>query len=129
MVFYGEYSVSFTAPGRIVLPKKLRALLQGNSFIVSKGFGTCLAGYDKEDWESRAQSLLQVSLLDETDIAKRRFVFSSATVVEIDEQGRFVIPKVLMEYAELGGKVVIAGVGDHFEVWDHEAWVNQLKAN
>jgi MraZ protein len=127
MVFFGEYQVSFTAPGRIVLPKKLRELLKGNTFIVTKGFDTCLAGYDKEDWEKRAKTLLEVSLLEKEMIEKRRFLFSSTVYLEIDEQGRFVLPRSLLEYAGLDGKVVIVGVGDHFEIWSPERWTRYLK--
>jgi len=133
MVFFGEYLVSFTAPGRVVIPKKIRDLLTGNNFIVTKGFDTCLAGYDRTDWEDRSRSLTQVSLLDKTDIDKRRALFSSTMYIEIDGQGRFVIPKHLLQFADLTTKVLIVGVGDHFELWNPEKWENyqleQLKAN
>ena len=122
MVFFGEYTVSFTAPGRIILPKKLREFLKGNTFILTKGFDFCLAGYDKDDWESRAKTLLQVSLLEKENIEKRRFLFSSAVYLEIDDQGRFVIPRNLLDYVGVNGKVIIAGVGDHFEIWKLEKW-------
>lgn len=107
--------------------KKIRELLKGNSFIVTKGFDKCLAGFDKQDWEDRANELLQVSLLEQENLDKRRFVFSSASSLEIDEQGRFVIPKNLLEFAGLSKKVVIIGVGDHFEFWDEEKWVEKSK--
>lgn len=122
MVFYGEYSVSFTAPGRIILPKKLRELLKGNTFILSKGFDFCLAGYDKQDWEQKAKTLLDVSLLEKENLEKRRFLFSSAVYLDIDDQGRFVMPRNLMTYAGFENKVLIIGVGDHFEIWKQEKW-------
>lgn len=122
MVFFGEYLVSFTAPGRIVIPKKIRELLKGDTFIVTKGFDSCLSGYDREDWEARSQALVSVSLLDRTDISKRRALFSSTTYITIDEQGRFVIPKALLTHANLKDKVLILGVGDHFELWNPETW-------
>lgn len=122
MVFYGEYQVSFTGQGRLVLPKKIRELLKGNTFVVTKGFDTCLAGYDRQDWEERAKELLSVSLLDKENIAKRRMLFASASYVEVDEQGRFVIPKSLLSFLSDKKKVVIIGVGDHFELWDQEKW-------
>jgi len=122
MVFYGEYLVSFTAPGRVVIPKKIRELVKGTNFIVTKGFDNCLAGYDSGDWELRSKELMNVSLLDATEIGKRRFLFSSTALIEIDAQGRFVIPKHLLQFAELGEKVLIIGVGDHFELWNPEKW-------
>ncbi len=122
MVFFGENQVSFSAPGRIVVPKKLRELLKGNIFILTKGFDFCLAGFDKEDWESRAKDLLTVSLLEKENLEKRRFLFSSAVYLEIDDQGRFVIPKNLLTYADLTNKAIIVGVGDHFEIWNQQRW-------
>ena len=126
MVFYGEYLVSFTAPGRIVLPKKVRSLIKGEDFILSKGFDNCLAGYDRADWEFKTRDLANVSLLDRANLAQRRFVFSSAVLAEIDDQGRFVIPKQMLEFADLKDKAMIIGVGDHFEIWNHQQWVKQL---
>jgi len=127
MVFFGEYQISFSSPGRLVLPKKLRELLKGNIFILTKGFNFCLAGYDKEDWESRAKNLLGVSLLEQDNLDKRRFVFSSAVYLEIDEQGRFVVPRNLLSYLGRTNKVVVIGAGDHFEIWSLEKWEKYLK--
>jgi len=129
MVFFGEYSVSFTAPGRILLPKRIRQLLKGNIFILTKGFDFCLAGYDKDEWEQKAKELLDISILEEEEIEKRRFVFSSAVYLEIDNQGRFVIPKNLLEYSSLENKAVIIGVGDHFEIWNPDSWKKYSQNN
>lgn len=127
MVFFGEYQVSFTGAGRIVLPKKLRELLKGNTFVLSRGFDSCLAGYDKEDWELRAKELLSVSLVERENIEKRRFLFSSAVYLEIDDQGRFVIPKNLLSYGGMVESAIIAGVGDHFEIWETQKWESYIK--
>ncbi len=129
MVFFGEYQVSSSAPGRLVLPKKIRELIKGNVFILAKGFNFCLSGYDKEDWEDRAKGLMQVSLLEQENLEKRRFIFSSTVYLEVDDQGRFVIPKNLLQYASLSSKAVIVGVGDHFEVWKPELWEKYQKTN
>ena len=122
MVFFGEYLVSFTAPGRVVLPKKIRELLKGNIFILSKGFNNCLAGFDKDAWEQKAKELVDVSLLENENLEKRRFLFSSTVYLEIDDQGRFVIPKNMLDYSSLKNKAQIIGVGDHFELWSLDKW-------
>ena len=127
MVFFGEYQINFSGSGRLLLPKKVRELLKGNTFILTKGFGVCLAGYDKDDWEKRAVELLNPSLLQPTDMENRRSIFSSLVYLEIDEQGRFVIPKNLLEYSQLKAKAVIIGVGDHFEIWDLGKWDSYIK--
>ena len=122
MVFFGEYQVSFSAPGRIVLPKKLRELLKGNLFILTKGFDNCLSGYNQDDWIERSKSLLNVSLLENNELSRRRFLFASTVYLEIDDQGRFVIPKNLLNYSVITDKAVVIGVGDHFEIWSPENW-------
>lgn len=127
MVFFGEYQINFSGSGRLLLPKKVRELLKGNTFILTKGFDNCLAGYDKDDWEKRAAELLNPSLLQPTDMNNRRYIFSSLVYLEIDEQGRFVIPKNLLEYSQLKEKAVIIGVGDHFEIWNQEKWSEYSK--
>lgn len=129
MVFFGEYQLSFSSPGRLVLPKRIRELLKGNTFILTKGFDNCLAGYDREDWENRAKNLFQNSLLDKQNLEKQRIIFSSIVYLEIDSQGRFVIPKNLLNYAHLKDEVAIIGVGDHFEIWSLERWNEYLKNN
>ena len=128
MVFFGDYLVSFSAPGRVVLPKKLRELLKGNVFILAKGFNFCLAGFDKDAWEEKAKELVNVSLLESENLEKRRFLFSSTVYLEIDDQGRFVIPKNMLDFSSLKNKVQIIGVGDHFEIWNPENWAKYSKS-
>ena len=129
MVFFGEYQLNFTSPGRLVLPKKIRELIKGNTFILTKGFDFCLSGFDRQDWEARSQDLFKNSLLDSDSLGKQRFLFSSITYLEIDEQGRFVIPRTLLTHAGLTGKAVVVGVGDHFEIWNPEKWNEYIEKN
>ena len=121
-MFLGEYGVSFTGPGRIVLPKKLREAISNNTIVLSKGANQCLAGYEPSAWEKITENLMNNPLTDDSNLAKKRFVFSATSYVEIDDQGRFVIPKALLQYSELNDSAVIIGVGDHFEIWNEKRW-------
>lgn len=127
MVFYGEYTVSVTEGGRVVIPKKIRENLKGEVFILTKGFDTCLSGYDRDDWERRTQELLDISLLDREHLDKKRTIFAGANYIGIDDQGRFVIPKALLEFIAAAASVTIIGVGDHFEIWEHNKWKKYSK--
>ena len=127
MVFYGEYVISITDGGRIVIPKKIRENLKGEVFVLTKGFDTCLSGYDKDDWERRTQELLNVSLLDREHSDKKRTIFAGANYIGIDDQGRLVIPKALLEFITVSNNVTIIGVGDHFEIWETKNWKKYLK--
>jgi len=127
MAFFGEYEVSVTKGDRIVIPKRIRKEIKGIKFILTKGFDVCLAGYDLDDWNKRSQPLLEISLVDNTDINKRRKIFSGAIEIELDDQGRFVIPKSLSDYIDgESEKLIIIGVGDHFEIWGIDQWQDYL---
>lgn len=128
MFFVGEYRVTFSGQGRIIIPKKIReALGNGKTFTLTKGFDSCLSGFRNNDWEKAAKELISQSSLEMQKSETKRHLFSSAAIVEIDRQGRFVIPKTLLEYAGLNNKAAIIGVGDHFEVWEPNKWDDYIK--
>lgn len=127
MVFFGEYTISFTSGGRLVLPKKIREIIKGNVFVLTKGFDSCLAGYSKEDWEERSKEFIASSLIERSNLSIKRMLFSGAVYLELDDQGRFVLPKNLLDFSGIKDKAVIVGVGDHFEIWGFESWSKYVK--
>lgn len=129
MLFLGEYRVTFTGQGRIVIPKKIReALGKTRTFTLAKGFDRCLSGFRNEDWEKETLNLMGTSVLEMQKAEIKRHLFSSAVNIEIDDQGRIVIPKNLLEYAHLNDKeAVLIGVGTYFEVWNPEKWDKYIK--
>ena len=128
-MFLGEYSTKFTGQGRIVLPKKLRENLQsGSELVLSRGFESCIWGYSREGFEDLAKKQLEFSATEERARYLRRYLFSGSEPVELDSQGRFIIPSTLLTFAKLKRQVVIIGAGDHFEIWDIQAWRKHLKA-
>ncbi len=134
MVYFGEYEVSLTAGGRIALPKKIREGFDNKEFIITKGQGNYLVGYDKRSWDEQVKQMLDLPIQEREDpdnMRKRRILFSSTVYLEIDDQGRAVLPKNLRKFAALSKKAVIAGVGDHFEIWDRRRWedyINEVKS-
>lgn len=128
MLFVGEYEVVLGDNGRVVIPKKIReALGRTNTFILTKGFDSCLSGFRNEDWEKGTKELIGPSILEMKRVEMKRHLFSSSVSIEIDDQGRIVIPKNLVDYAGLTGRrVVIIGVGAHFEIWNWEKWQKYL---
>lgn len=128
-MFLGEYNLKFTGHGRVILPKKLRLGLTNGIIVLSRGFENCVWGFSEEGFEKQAQEQLELSITKERARNLRRFIFSGSSEVEIDAQGRFVIPVRLLEHASLNSRseVVIIGAGDHFEVWKKERWDKQLR--
>ena len=117
MAFLGEFYCSFIGQGRLVIPKKIReALGKGDFFTLSKGYDGCLSGYRQQDWEESTRQLISESAVSGKGVDLRRHLFSSAVTLEIDKQGRVVVPKNLLEYSKLKEtkEATIIGVGNHF---------------
>jgi len=121
-LFLGEYDHSLDDRGRITLPRKVRQELEQREVILSKGFDTCIFGYDKKSWEEEAGKQLAHSIIDKEARNIRRYLFAGALKVEIDKLGRIVLPAHLKEYAGITKEVIVIGAGDHFEIWDRLRW-------
>jgi len=126
-MFLGEYQLKFSGKGRIVLPVRMREELVTKQTILSRGFEGCIWGFSFEGFRQESKRQLEISATEERARYLRRYLFSGSVPVELDSQGRFVIPSALLTYAKLGEEVVIIGAGDHFEIWNSEFWEKHLK--
>lgn len=119
-MFLGEYEHTIDAKGRLAVPAKFRAQMDRGG-VLSKGMGTCLSVYTLERWEQKSNELVAGMAGDELRDFERR-IYPSANEIELDAQGRMVIPAKLRTYARLGAEVTVVGVRDHFEIWDRATW-------
>jgi len=127
-MFLGSFRPSFDLNSRrIALPKKIREYLKSNEIILSFGFEKCIFGFDTQTWQSQSEKQLDRPITDRVSRDIRRFFFATAEHIRLDDQGRFVIPGQLLEYAEVKSPIII-GAGDHFEIWNEATWeVHKLK--
>ena len=119
-MFTGEYNHSIDIKGRIIVPAKFRDEL-GGEFVITVGLDGCLFIYTQNQFDELASKLGQ---LPGTAQARKlqRYIMSSAACVEVDKQGRILIPIKLREYAALDKDVVFAGVNNKIEIWSKERW-------
>ena len=118
----GEYEHTIDDKNRLTLPARFRESFR-EGVIVTRGMDRCLTVYPPAKWEGLVESTLgPLSPLSPEARRLERYFYSAATEAEIDKQGRIMIPAALAEYAELGRDVVVAGLRDHLEVWNREAW-------
>ena len=121
-MFLGEYEHTIDAKARLALPAKFRGQLDRGA-VISKGMGRCLSVYTAARWEEKSTTLVAGKSDEELRDFERR-IYPSASEVELDSQGRLVIPAKLREYASLSNEVTIAGVRDHIEIWDRKTWLD-----
>lgn len=120
-MFLGEYNHSIDTKGRLIVPAKFREGL-GEEFIVTKGLDGCLYIYPINEWKEFEMKLSELPM-GKSDIRKMvRFFLSAATQVELDKQGRILIPGTHRTFAGLEKDVVLAGVGKKIEIWSKEKW-------
>ena len=121
-MFLGEYEHTIDTKGRIAIPAKFRIQIQAKQgAVLSKGMGTCLSIYLLDRWEEKSNELVAGRSSEELRDFERR-IYPSASEIELDGQGRIVIPAKLRTYAKLGSEATVVGVRDHFEIWDRATW-------
>ncbi|MDD6448536.1 MAG: division/cell wall cluster transcriptional repressor MraZ [Lachnospiraceae bacterium] len=120
-MFMGEYSHSIDPKGRLIIPAKLREEL-GDNFVVTKGLDGCLFAYPQEEWQNIEKRFREVPLTTKDARKFSRFFFAGAAQMELDKQGRILIPATLRSFAGLEKDVVLVGVLDRVEIWDKSRW-------
>lgn len=121
MLFMGEYNHTIDAKGRLIIPSKFREAL-GEEFVISKGMDGCLFVYANEDWNAFEQKITTLPLINKDARQFARYFLSGATSVELDKQGRILLPANLRSFAELDKEVMLVGVGSRIEIWSKEKW-------
>jgi MraZ protein len=124
--FIGEYQHKLDSKNRFSLPSKIRATI-GEVVIVTKGLDGCSYVYSQPAWEEITAKLSSLSLGSRSARAFNRFVQSSATEITVDKSGRILLPENLRNHTDIDSEVIIAGVGNHLELWQPATWQNQLQ--
>jgi MraZ protein len=120
-MFIGEYNHNLDSKGRLAIPAKFRVSLKKGA-VVTKGLDNCLFLYSKEQWQKMAEKLASLPTSQAKARAFARHIIAGAMDVEFDSQGRITLPEYLRNFATLNKKTIIAGLYNHLEIWDEEAW-------
>ena len=117
----GEHWHTIAPKNRIMIPTKLRGEL-GAAFMITRGLDNCIYAYPMAEWQRFEERL--AALPDTRSDARKfkRFFLSGATQVEMDKQGRVLIPANLVDYGKLINEVVTIGMQDKLEIWSKETW-------
>jgi len=127
-MFIGEYQHTLDDKSRIIIPSKFRESL-GSNFILTKGLDKCLYVYTKEQWHILEKKMEKLPLTNKSARAFVRFFFSGANEIEMDKQGRGLIPQSLLEYANIKKDIVSIGVSTRIEIWSKDSWEQYNNSN
>jgi len=117
----GEYQYRVEAKNRVSLPKKFREEI-GGKIVVTQGYEGCLVVVSPKQWEVLIEDAATGPFVAEEVRDTSRFLLGGAVEVELDEQGRFVLPQPLKDYAGIGQEVCFLGLGRWVEIWASQEW-------
>lgn len=120
-MFLGEHRHSVDAKGRVSLPARFRAALKG-PVVVGRGFDNELRVYTVDGYQAFLDELETLPQFKGRVRELRRWFTTNAVELDLDKAGRLNVPTAYAEWAGIEGEVVVAGVGDHIELWSPERW-------
>jgi len=124
-MFYGEYEHSLDTKGRIIVPSKFREVAKAHyieHFYITRGLDKCLFMFGEEEWKNQEMKFKNISFTKRESRSFNRLFFSGTSEIEIDKQGRILLPKYLKDYADIKRDAVIIGVSNRIEIWSKELW-------
>lgn len=125
-MFIGEYSHTIDPKKRLALPSKFRGEL-GSKVVVTRGLDTCLFVYPMKVWEEIAAKLGSMPVGESGTRSFTRMMLAGAADVDLDSQGRILLPEYLKADGGLKKDVTIVGLYNRLEIWDTAKW-NKYKA-
>jgi len=133
-VFSGRFDHAIDEKARVSIPVRFRDVLQREGhdtlFITNHIFERerCLALYPPRAWDELAARIREKARFDRNIQLFQTFYIGGAHEVEIDRQGRILVPAKLREFARLDRDVTFSAQIDHFQLWDKAALERILKA-
>jgi len=119
--FTGEYEHRLDDRGRLAIPSTYRGLFEHGGYLLPGPDGQ-LELYTPEGYAAEKQVRTVSDKLRPSARRLARGFFGRVRRVDIDRQGRILIPPQLREERALSGPMVIIGMGDYLEIWSADAW-------
>ena len=126
----GTYECKVDAKARILFPSALKKQLQpvlGEGFVIKRSvFHQCLEIYPMQEWNLVVQQVNRLNRFIKKNNDFIRAFLAGLKVVDVDNSGRFLIPKDLMLFAKLNKEIVLSSSVNMIEVWDKDNYENSI---
>jgi MraZ protein len=123
----GEHHYQMDPKGRISLPAKFREAFEAGVHL-TLGQEGCLYAFPPDQWDRERSRIEDRALTDRDSRGYTRVFFGNAERVDLDAQGRLVVPRRLREKVRLDRDVAVVGVADRLEIWPEEEWARYAEA-
>jgi MraZ protein len=130
-LFRGANRLNLDAKGRFAIPTRYRERLQeccASELVVTIDKDRCLLIYPLPEWQEIERKLMKLPTFNKAARNLQRLLVGHATEVEMDAQGRVLLPQTLREFAGLDKHTMLVGQVNRFELWDEERWNEQRES-
>jgi len=129
-VFQGSQSLNVDVKGRVAVPSRYRDLLaavcEGRLVVTANPYERCLNIYPEPQWKEVKAKIESLPNSNKKVRRLQRLVLGNASELDMDGNGRLLLPPTLREFANLDKKVVLVGLGDKAELWSEQSWNDML---
>ena len=120
-MFYGEYNYKVDQKGRVAIPPEFRSEFK-QGVVLAQGLEKCVTICPLPQWEKIAEKLVTLPPMRGKARRMNRLTFGTAFKLELDGQGRIMLPPPLRRYAEIEDTAVMVGVNNYLELWNEKNW-------
>ncbi len=119
-LFVGDYTHAVDAKNRTAIPSSFRRSFPTGTddrVVLLRGASGCIEAHVRPEWRVHVTRLRNLDLYNEQDLVLRRLWLPGANEIELDGQGRVLLPKKLTDLAGIGAEARFVGLGPFFEIW------------
>lgn len=127
--FSSEYECTVDAKGRMLLPARVKSRLpegDNKEIVINRGIEPCLVLYTTTEWNKISGQVSGLNEFDEENRTVQRNFLRGSAEIELDNNGRFLIPKTMLRYASIEKDVILVGLGNRLEMWNPEIYEHYL---
>lgn len=129
-MFQGSHNINMDAKGRIAVPAKCRdslaSICDGRVVMTAHTQDRCVLIYPEPEWQNILPKIEALPSFNKAALRAQRLLIGYATALELDNNGRVLIPPTLRDYAGLDKELILVGLGRKFELWDEISWLKTL---
>ena len=132
MVFYGSYSINMDTKGRIGIPARVRESLQacgrGRVVVTAHTENRCLHLFPEPQWLEILPTIESLPSFNKISRRTKLLLMGHACPLELDTNGRILLPSTLRDYANLEKKMILVGQGKSMELWGEAQFAAYIDA-
>jgi MraZ protein len=126
--FTSQFESKLDAKGRLVLPSRIKSQLPDGEqeLVIRKGFEPCLILYPMVEFKKVFSKISGLNEFNEESRTLQRNFLSGVVTVELDGNGRFLLPKNMLTYAQIDKDAMLVGIGNKVEIWNPTVYEKHL---